>query len=1057
MNNTEDLLRQLTTNTSPGPHYETDAEVSPVPVASAVRVIAFYLPQFHPIPENDLWRGKGFTEWTNVTKAVPRFLGHYQPQLPGELGFYDLRMPDIIRRQASLARKYGVGGFCFHHYWFNGKQVLETPLKLLLSQPDIDLPFCICWANENWTRRWDGLESEVLIAQNHSPEDDTAFAQALEPALGDPRYIRVNDRPLLIIYRPSLLPDPIASARRWRTQLVRAGMGDPYLVMTQVFGDEDPRLYGFDAAVEFPPHKLGFTASSINSRIKSFDPSYKGIIHDYEEMIQRAAAAPPAVYKLFRGVCPGWDNESRMPGRGHVFAYSTPEKYGRWLDMACKDALKGTNPSERLVFVNAWNEWAEGAHLEPDRHFGYAYLCETARVIASLPSQQTLAVVRPQLVVVSHDAYPHGAQKVALHLVRTLVREFGVDVRVLLGGPGELEEDFRSAAPTERIEGGFGNTAAWSQVARRLSTDGFTVALCNTVVSAQAIEPLRTAGFRIVCIVHELPSLIQDYGLLNAARQAAREADAVIFPSAFVRDRFTALAGPITHQCLVRAQGLYKPAVSGADYATLRTEGRKRLGARPADQIVLGAGHGDLRKGIDLWPLMIRRVISERPNALFVWSGSIEGKLQTWLQHDLQAVGNAERLRLLGPDVDVQSLYPAADIFVLTSREDPFPSVVLEAMAHGLPVIAFEDSSGILELVRETGSPLAPYLDIEAMGSSVVELLGEDERRRSIGEAGRRRIERDFGFDDYARDLLRLAQGNRLTVSVVVPNYNYGRYLRQRLESVWSQTYPVHEVILLDDASNDDSAAVIEDLERKAGNRLRVVRNTVNSGSVSRQWLKGVELARGDVVWLAEADDFADGGFLAATIRAFDDPDVIVSYCQSRQVDETGAAMAESYLDYVSDVDSLLWQKNYCRSGMVEIKDALSVKNTIPNVSAVLFRREALVRVLREHAEDLARYHNVADWLCYIRLLSQGGSISFTAASLSNHRRHTRSVTLGSSDSRHFEEICAMQRLVAEMVTVPKERLEAAKRWRRAVAAQFGIVMHDSGTPSADHATANLA
>jgi glycosyltransferase involved in cell wall biosynthesis len=531
--------------------------------------------------------------------------------------------------------------------------------------------------------------------------------------------------------------------------------------MAQAFNDEDPRAHGFDAALEFPPHKLGFTLPSINSRVKLFDPEYQGIVKDYEEMIERAAAVAPPEYKLFRGVCPGWDNEARIPGRGNVFACSTPEKYGRWLAMACKEALRATNPGERLVFINAWNEWAEGAHLEPDRHFGYAYLRKTAQVIRRLQSRRMSISATSRLVVVAHDAYAHGAQKLTLHLVRTLVRELGVEVHVLLGGAGKLEEAFKEAAPTERIDDGFADSAVWSAVARRLRADGFTTALCNTVVTAQAIAPLQAAGLRVICLVHELPSLIRDYGLLNAAEQAARDADAVVFASEYVRDRFIALAGPIVHQCVVRPQGLYKPAVPRADHARLRAEGRKRLGAAPADRIVLGAGFGDLRKGIDLWPLLIRQVVSERPDAVFVWSGGVEPKLATWLQHDLEVAGHAERLRLLGPDEDMQFLYPAADLFVLTSREDPFPSVVLEAMAHGLPVIAFDDSGGFVELVRETGSPLVPYLDIGAMAESIVRLLGDEDRRRAIGHVGQRLIERDFSFIDYARDMLQLVEGSR--------------------------------------------------------------------------------------------------------------------------------------------------------------------------------------------------------------------------------------------------------------------------------------------------------
>ena len=349
-----------------------------------VKLIAFYLPQFHPIPENDRWWGKGFTDWVNVSRAAPQFVGHYQPHVPGDLGFYDLRRPAVQRRQVELAKQYGVSGFCFHYYWFNGLRLLERPVEQFLSDPEIDLPFCLCWANENWTRRWDGRERDILIAQEHSEGSDLAFIRDLEPILRHRNYIRISGRPLLIVYRMQILPRPAATTRCWRDYCRAAGLGNPYLVAAQTFGCTDPREFDFDAAVEFPPHNC--IVPDITRQVSLLNPDFAGRIHRYADAARTMANRTKPDYPLFKCVFPGWDNEPRRRGRGVVFAYSNPEEYESWLAGACRHALGDPLPEKRLVFINAWNEWAEGAYLEPDRKFGYAYLEATRNALLSIRS-----------------------------------------------------------------------------------------------------------------------------------------------------------------------------------------------------------------------------------------------------------------------------------------------------------------------------------------------------------------------------------------------------------------------------------------------------------------------------------------------------------------------------------------------------------------------------------------------------------------------------------------------------------------------------------------------
>ncbi|MDZ4866195.1 MAG: glycoside hydrolase family 99-like domain-containing protein [Alphaproteobacteria bacterium] len=344
------------------------------------RLIAFYLPQFHPIPENDIWWGKGFTEWSNVTRARPWFSGHEQPQLPADLGFYDLRVDEVREEQARLAERYGISGFCYYYYWFNGRKLLERPLEALLKSEKPNFPFCICWANESWSRRWDGSEQEVLMEQVHSPESDRRFIQDIIPILRDSRYIRVDGAPLLLVYRFTLMPDPVSATETWRKACVEAGIGKIHISAVQSFGIEDPRIFGCDSATEFPPH--GISASEITKDVESLDPEFAGKVFDYRDLIAADEVRVPPPYQVFPAVMPSWDNTARRGARGHVFHNATPQAYEIWLRNAINRSAREPVSGESIVFINAWNEWAEGTHLEPDKRWGHAFLEATRRALS---------------------------------------------------------------------------------------------------------------------------------------------------------------------------------------------------------------------------------------------------------------------------------------------------------------------------------------------------------------------------------------------------------------------------------------------------------------------------------------------------------------------------------------------------------------------------------------------------------------------------------------------------------------------------------------------------
>jgi lipopolysaccharide biosynthesis protein len=357
-------------------------------------LVAFYLPQYHPIPENDEWWGKGFTEWTNVNKARPQFRGHYQPHVPSQLGQYDLRDPSVIQRQADLAAESGISAFAYYHYWFNGRRLLERPVDELLARGTPDFPFLLIWANENWTRRWDGGNSEILMEQHYSPEDDLDHFRAMRSALTDEKYLLHDGRPIIGIYRISKLPEPRATTDIWRTEAERWGLPGIYLLSIESFGDTvgDPRPLGFDAAVEFQPSWADLPKMpklyQLRRKLRHFNSRYSPKIFRYEDLARHAMERAQPNYPRWPGVTPGFDNTARRRSDATIMIGSSPDRYQEWLEVAISRSVEVSarfeNGIEGLLFINAWNEWGEGNHLEPDQLHGSEFLKATRSAIDNI-------------------------------------------------------------------------------------------------------------------------------------------------------------------------------------------------------------------------------------------------------------------------------------------------------------------------------------------------------------------------------------------------------------------------------------------------------------------------------------------------------------------------------------------------------------------------------------------------------------------------------------------------------------------------------------------------
>ncbi len=1022
------VYEQVRAFTRAGADFE---EVQPLPqaVARRAKVLAYYLPQFHRVAENDAWWGKGFTEWTAISRGMPRFAGHYQPRIPRDLGHYDLSHADTLRRQIKLAQDAGLFGFVQYFYWFNQRRLLERPLEVLLADPSLDFPFCLMWANENWTRRWDGSDQEVLISQDYRPRDEDALLACFARHFADPRYIRLGGRPLLMIYRASLIPDCAATIARWRGLFLARFNEEPILVMAQSFDAHDPTEFGFDGAIEFPPHKLTQDLPTRNNEVRCLDSAARGQIYAYDDLVSRSLAEPAPGFPLIKTAVPSWDNDARREGMGMVVHGSTPAKYQAWMEALVDRSARHLFLGERIVCVNAWNEWAEGAYLEPDVHFGAAYLNATGRAIARLGSVEC----RERVLLVGHDAFPAGAQLLLLNIGRQMVETHGLAVEFLLLGDGAMLPDYVALAPTHVAK----DRKALAARIAAAALQGVTRALVNTSASAPVISLLKRGGIEAVLLVHELPRIMEVNKLAPGAHAGAALARRVIFPVACVRDAFPGIETLAPDRVRILPQGLYRDISFDPD---ARSHLRAQLGMEGGAALILGAGTGDLRKGFDLFLHAARLARRQNAPVHFCWIGTIDPTVSAYLGPEIEIAKATGMFHVPGFQDDIAAWMSAADAFALTSREDPFPSVALEAMASGLGVAAFAGGGGISSLLSDPQALAAAGLDarmaavvalgdVNALTQALMALAAAQNLSARVKRATTARG--SFDFARYTVELLSdLRDGPR--VSVVVPSHNYARYLPERLSSIFAQTSPVEQVIVLDDASTDDSVAVATATARGWHRDIAVVASPQNSGNIFLQWQRAAAMVTAPWIWIAEADDAADPSLLARLSRLLlTYPDIDLAFCDSHAVDSEGATVMQSYKEYYRNSGA----SDLLRDGVFPaadfLKNCLAERNTILNASAVIFRTQALRDTLARCGDELPQWRVAGDWRVYVDLLSHStGQVGYLAAPLNVHRRHAASATAMLPKPALMDEVRRMHAAINEAVAADEDLLARQTDYR---------------------------
>lgn len=861
------------------------------------KAIAFYLPQFHPINENDRWWGKGFTEWTNVTKARPMFRSHFQPNLPADLGFYDLRTPETQEAQADLASEFGIHGFCYYYYWFAGRKLLNRPIEQMLNSSSPNFPFCVCWANENWSRNWDGQNRHVLLEQSYSLESNRALIGEFIEMMKDSRYIRHNGKPVLLVYRIQVIPNWLETASMWREECRQSGLGDIHLCAVR-FGleelDGQPSDFGVDSFVLFPPHET--KRVDVKSEVLDLAPDFHGTIFSYDAVVdgdlERFEAGYP--WPVHRGAMLGWDNTARRQYDSRIFVGATPARFHYWLKGIVEQERLHNQNSESLVFINAWNEWAEGTTLEPSVRFGRGYL-EAVRSVLGQPDVKRLDTVAARVIDSSPRPSRSGSPRwfdgnierisgaptvlVCAHVVSDKL--FGGERSFLdvLDALNQLHLNVVVVLPSgnhrEYIELVQGKSIGVAIVAYRQWTSGRLpdediIAELSELIESQSIdlvyantivllEPLIAAR-RKECqtVVHARELIDRDEHLIKQIGMRPEE----IVREVWARADFVVANSLATHDLFFKKGRTFcVPNVVDASGLDMLNEA--------SAEIVFGIISSNIpKKGIADFIDVARRCQETVPNAKFFVFGPENEYVEEWKREGLPS-----NLTFRG-----YSSSPAdalAQINVLLSLShfaESFGRTIAEAQAARRPVIAY-DHGAVSELVEhERTGLLAGYRDIERVAAHVQELASNETLITRMGDAGRSEVVKRNAPTTLRENLWRALEGilgrslamrssAARRTTIIVPVFNAYAEVKGCLDSLAASVDGADaRILVIDDGSTDARIReLLAGYSRRQG--FHVLINEQNLG-YTRTINRGIHWCEEDDVVLLNSDTVVTRGFL---------------------------------------------------------------------------------------------------------------------------------------------------------------------------------------------------